>query len=128
MPITPSLLLTIAAGGAVGAVARFLLSSCCSRWLTLSTFPLGTLVVNVLGSFAIGCLYSALAQRVDDDDFWRPLLMTGFLGAFTTFSTFSIETVQLLQRGETAMALSYMLLSVLLCVAFAWLGLQLVGS
>lgn len=112
----------IAAGGAVGALLRFW----SSNWvyaLLGRTFPYGTLVVNVVGSLAMGFCYVWLVERSTLGPEWRALVMVGFLGAFTTFSTFSIETINLLEGGALVKALINMVLSVVLCVAAAWLGL-----
>lgn len=112
----------IAAGGAVGALLRFW----SSNWvyaLLGRTFPYGTLVVNVVGSLVMGFCYVWLVERSTLGPEWRALVMVGFLGAFTTFSTFSIETINLLEGGALVKALINMVLSVVLCVAAAWLGL-----
>jgi len=117
-------LLYIALGGAGGAVSRHLLANWVYRtWDGI--FPFGTLLVNVLGSFAIGVLYVILVERQFLHPDWRAVLIVGFLGAFTTFSTFSIETITLLQSGHAALAAAYMLGSAVVCVAMAGLALQL---
>ncbi len=113
--------LAIAVGGAVGAVGRFWISS----WVNASfgkSFPCGTLVVNVLGSLVMGMLFVLLEERVTTDPIWRSFLMIGLLGAFTTFSTFSIETLQLLESGALLRAGLNMLVSVVSCVLAAWAG------
>jgi len=108
-------ILFVALGGAAGAVARFLLG----EWvhgLWEHRLPLGTLLVNVVGSAAMGFLYVLLAEKMVLHPDWRGVLMVGFLGAFTTFSTFSLETVALLEAGLFATALGYIALSVSLCL------------
>ena len=90
--------LTIAAGGAVGAVLRYWVSSGTHALLGRG-FPYGTLVVNVLGSFAIGFLFVLFLERMTLSGEWRAGILIGVLGAFTTFSTFSIETLNLLEEG-----------------------------
>jgi CrcB protein len=110
-------LLFVALGGAAGAVTRFLLGS----WvhvLWAGAWPLGTLCVNLLGSAGIGVVYVLLERGSLHPD-WRSVLMVGFLGAFTTFSTFSLETVELWQNGAPASALAYMLASTSGCVLAA---------
>ena len=90
-------------------------------------FPLGTLVVNVAGSFAMGWLFALFAERMHVvSPELRLLVMTGLLGAFTTFSTFSVETLALLQAGRWLAGAANVLLSVALCLGAAWLGTLLV--
>ncbi len=117
-------LLFIALGGASGSVARYLLAGWAHR-LWEGPLPLGTLLVNVLGSFSIGVLYVLLVERQLIHQDWRAVLMVGFLGAFTTFSTFSLETIVLLEAGHTVHAIAYMLGSALLCVALAGAAIAL---
>lgn len=114
--------LAIAAGGALGALLRFW-SSNWTYGLLGRAFPYGTLAVNVVGSLLMGFCYAWLVERSSLGPEWRALIMVGFLGAFTTFSTFSIETLNLLEGGAVLKALLNTLLSVVLCVAAAWLGL-----
>ena len=114
-------LLMIAAGGAVGSLMRFLLSSGVHR-LAGRDFPYGTLSVNVIGSLLMGILYIVLVERASLGAEWRALLLVGFLGAFTTFSTFSIETLNLLENGELLKAGTNVFLSVFLCILAAWSG------
>ena len=116
-------LLFIAAGGALGALARYGLSSRVhSLWE--GAWPLGTLLVNGMGSLAIGVVFVMLEKAALHPD-WRSVLMVGFLGAFTTFSTFSLETVELWMRGEQGYAVAYALGSVIVCVTGAAAGILL---
>jgi CrcB protein len=116
--------LAIAGGGAVGAVLRYWLSSGVYT-LTGRGFPYGTLVVNVLGSLVMGFLYIWLLERMPGGVAVRAFLLVGLLGAFTTFSTFSLETLNLMEAGQIARAALNTLLSVVLCVAAAALGVML---
>ena len=115
-------LLVIAAGGAAGAVARYWLSGRVYAWLGTG-FPWGTLAVNVAGSFLIGLLAILLVERLPYSAEWRSLLVVGFLGAFTTFSTFSLETLMLIEQTEFAKAGANAVVSVLACLAATWLGI-----
>ena len=116
-------LLFIALGGATGAVSRYLLSNW-AHALWEGKWPVGTLLVNMLGSFLIGVVFVLIERQVLHPD-WRSVLMVGFLGAFTTFSTFSLESIALFENGHAAHALGYMALSAFSCVLMAGLSIQL---
>ncbi|MEH6587780.1 MAG: fluoride efflux transporter CrcB [Halioglobus sp.] len=116
-------LLFIALGGASGAVSRYLLSSW-AHALWEGKWPVGTLLVNMLGSFLIGVVFVLIERQVIHPD-WRSVLMVGFLGAFTTFSTFSLESIALFENGHTAHALGYMATSAVVCVLMTGLSIQL---
>ena len=113
----------IALGGAIGAVLRFGVYAAAGRWLGLG-FPFGTLAVNVLGSAAMGVLAAVLLERAGAPRL-APLLMTGLLGGFTTFSAFSLDAMLLIERGEALRAVAYVLGSVGLSVLGLWAGLAL---
>jgi len=121
--VQPSLLIAIAAGGAVGALGRYLVVSAVGHWMGQG-FPWGTLVVNVLGSIAMGVLVEVTAQVWSPSPEVRALLVVGVLGAFTTFSTFSLDVVFLIDRGELLAALAYILASVIVCVAGLYAGMH----
>lgn len=113
-------LLFIAIGGALGAIARYGLANAVhGAWS--SWWPLGTLLVNGAGSLLIGIVFVLIERMVLHPD-WRSVLMVGFLGAFTTFSTYSLETVELWLRGQAGFAAAYALGSAVLCVAAAAVG------
>ena len=114
--------LAIAAGGAVGALLRYWVSNAV-HLLTGRDFPYGTLTVNVTGSLAMGAVYVLLIERMDVDPLWRGALLIGLLGAFTTFSTFSIETLALLENGEPVKAIVNVLASVSICIVACWIGM-----
>jgi CrcB protein len=116
-------LIAVALGGACGAVVRFLMSLGLYHWLGRG-FPYGTLVVNVVGSFLIGLLTEALfLQRVTLTFDYRAAILVGFIGAFTTFSTFSLETLYLIEQGSLNKAVLNIVISVLGCLFAVWIGL-----
>jgi CrcB protein len=117
-------ILAIAGGGAIGAVLRYWISNLVYA-VTGRDFPYGTLSVNILGSFAMGFLFILLLDRLSNDVALRAFLLIGLLGSFTTFSTFSVETLNLIESGQLARALANVLLSVALCIAAAALGVLL---
>ena len=117
-----SQLVYIAAGGATGALMRYWMSNGVYALLGRG-FPYGTLTVNVVGSLLMGFFYVFMIERMDVSVEWRAALMIGLLGAFTTFSTFSIETLNLLESGEQLKAALNILLSVTLCIIGCWLGI-----
>ena len=117
-------ILAIAAGGAVGSVLRYAVSTGVYSILGRN-FPYGTLAVNVIGSFLMGLLFVLMVERLDMSAVWRMAILVGFLGAFTTFSTFSIETVNLLQGGDFMRAFLNVTLSVAFCLVATWVGFRL---
>ncbi len=115
-------LISIAIGGAVGALCRYGMSNGIYAMLGRG-FPYGTLSVNLLGSIIMGASYVIMLERMDVSPEWRAGITIGLLGAFTTFSTFSIETLNLLEAGESIKAGLNILLSVSLCISGCWLGM-----
>jgi len=114
--------LAIAAGGAIGSVLRY--------WVSINThaifgrdFPYGTLTVNVIGSLLMGLLFVLFVERWEIETVIRSAILIGLLGAFTTFSTFSIETLNLVEDGSYAKALVNILVSVSASLIAAWLGI-----
>ena len=116
--------LAIAAGGAIGSVLRY--------WASIGVhaifgrgFPYGTLFVNVVGSFLMGFLFIIFVDRLSNDAVLRAAVLIGALGGFTTFSTFSIETWNLIEEGALLRAGLNAGLSLLLCIGAVWIGVQL---
>lgn len=114
-------LLAIAAGGAIGSVLRFLMSSGVYA-IAGRSFPYGTLAVNVVGSLLMGLLTVVLIERLSLGPEWRAAILIGVLGGFTTFSSFSIETLNLIEAGAHIKAIANVLLSVVVCVGATWVG------
>lgn len=113
--------LIIAIGGALGAMSRAYLGSQVTKLLGTS-FPFATLAVNFLGSFLMGICAVIILDHFKMPGYWRELIMVGFLGALTTFSTFSLEGLSLLHAGQTTTAVVYFLASVIGCVFACFLG------
>lgn len=114
--------LTIAFGGAVGAMSRYWLSTLSEKY-NPGVFPIGTIVVNLLGSLLIGVFFVLLSEKIQMAAHLRPLVIIGFLGAFTTFSTFSIDALLLMQQGYYGTAAGYIAASVTSCILAAWVGM-----
>lgn len=117
-------ILLVAVGGATGSVARYLIGIAMTRLLG-PAFPWGTITVNIVGSFAIGLLAELVARKLSAPVEMRLLLVVGFLGGFTTFSSFSLDTLSLFEKGEGLMAFVYVGASVLLSLGAAFGGLAL---
>ena len=121
--------LAIALGGALGSVARYYVIGAAGRWLESligTSFPYGTLTVNVVGSFILGALVQGLAVTFDAGEVVQRFLFVGLLGGFTTFSAFSADSIAMLERGEIGRALLYIVLSVVLSVGGFYCGLRLI--
>ena len=117
-------LLAIALGGACGSVSRFLVAREMGRRLG-DFLPYGTLAVNVLGSLALGWLTTVFLDRPEINSALRLGIAVGFLGAFTTFSTFSLESVQLLLNGAVWRAMLNIAVNTVVCLGMCYLGMQL---
>ena len=113
-------------GGALGAISRMLISNYINRNFSL-TFPIGILTINILGSFIIGLIMGGMYLKVNLGDIkFLPFLVTGFLGRFTTFSSFSLETLYLFQEGRLTQAISYVALTMTGCLVGVYIGAVLV--
>lgn len=119
-------LLIVAFGGAVGAVSRFQVTNWFSVWFG-NGFPYATLAVNVVGSFIMGLLSAALMSGTLIAPHWRPLIGVGFLGALTTFSTFSFDTLALFTQGFWLKAALNIVLNLVLCLAAVAVGYALLS-
>ena len=118
-----STLFLVALGGAIGAALRFVSGLAVLRLVGITEFPLAIIMVNVIGSFAMGVFVVAAAQK--GLTHFSPFVMTGVLGGFTTFSAFSLETVTLMERGAYPPAALHVSASVIVSIAALMLGLWL---
>jgi len=118
-----NLIIPVGLGGAVGSIARYLVGLGVTRTTTLA-FPLATLIVNVLGSLAIGLLYAWLVERSGRPEL-RAFLMVGVLGGFTTFSSFSLETVGLMMQAQYTKAVINVVASLVLCLFGTMIGMAI---
>ena len=116
--------LAIGIGGAIGSLLRFWMSTWVHSFAGRG-FPYGTLTVNVLGCLVMGVLFVLFTERLSDNAVLRAGMLIGVLGGFTTFSSFSIETFNLIEQGAYIKAVSNMALSLVLCVGGTWLGVIL---
>ncbi len=119
--------LAIAAGGAVGAMARFLVATVCGRFF-VTDFPVGTMVINLSGSFFLGWFLTTTANRLIVSDTVKLAIATGFVGAYTTFSTYMFDSASLLKNGETEKALTNLLGSLILGMVAVWAGMRLAAK
>ena len=115
--------LAIALGGSAGAVTGYWLTTLVQE-TNRTDFPLGTFLVNVTGSLLIGIFFIVFAEKIQLGEQWRPLVIVGFLGAMTTFSSFTIEALLLIEQGHYNTALLYIASSVVVCLLAAFAGMQ----
>ncbi|GGB44654.1 putative fluoride ion transporter CrcB [Oceanisphaera marina] len=120
-------LLFIALGGALGATLRFGITDLMGRLLGRA-FPYGTLTVNLLGSLMMGCIFILVQQQVVSAHSWRPFVMVGMLGALTTFSSFSLDSLLLLEQGQWLKAMLNVCLNVVCCIMLTYFGMQITSS
>lgn len=117
-------ILFVGLGGMAGSISRYVIGTQVDRF-DLGSFPLGTLSVNLIGCFLIGLFYGALMKTEWFDQYWGLILITGFCGGFTTFSTFSMDNYNLIQQSEFFTFILYSLLSLALGLLALWGGLLL---
>lgn len=117
-------LIGVGVAGAIGALSRYGLEGLISGRFP-GSFPLGTFVINVTGSFLLGFLFVVLTERIVASPAFRTSLMVGFVGAYTTFSTFSFETVRLLEDGALRMAALNVAATVALGLVAVWAGMTM---
>lgn len=117
--------LFVGLGGAAGSMLRYLTSVVTLKYYSAS-FPLATLVVNVVGCFLAGLIFGAITQETADAQNLKVLLLTGFCGGFTTFSAFALENVRLMNSGNLSTAIVYTVVSLVAGLLAAWLGLSVV--
>jgi CrcB protein len=113
----------VALGGALGAPARYGISQLVH--ITPGSFPWGTFWTNVSGSFAIGLFLALVLRRLPAARYLRPFVASGFLGAYTTYSTFAVETDLLVRNGRAGIALAYVAASIVVGLPAAWIGSRL---
>ena len=119
----PRVVAAVALGGALGAPARYGISQ--AVHITAGSFPWGTFWINVSGSLALGFFLAVVLRRFPATRYLRPFVASGFLGSYTTYSTFAVETDLLIRNGRAGMALAYVVGSVVTGITAAWSGVRL---
>lgn len=114
----------VALAGAIGALARYGLGAFVSHRAT-TEFPLGTFLINITGSFVIGLLFVLFTERFVGHESLRITLMIGFVGSYTTFSTFSLETIRLFEEGAAGIAVAYVAASLIAGLLATWAGIAI---
>lgn len=117
-------ILLVGLGGAMGSILRYSTTLIAEKWHLNNAF-IATLIVNLIGCLLIGIFFSSFENKGIIDNNLKLLLITGFCGGYTTFSTFSLENIQLIQSGQIAQAVLYILTSVLIGIVAVWAGLSL---
>ena len=116
--------LLVAFGGSIGASSRYLFYLISKNFLPANYLFINTLIINIIGSFLIGCLIVLIENKSFSQDFLKYFFIIGILGSFTTFSSFSLETIELLVDKKFLLAFFYIFLSLFLCLLFTFLGLN----
>lgn len=116
-------IMMVAVGGSIGATTRYLVSTWAADKFG-TNFPYGTLIVNVVGCFIIGAFMTLATERMIVSPYWRLLITVGFVGGLTTFSSYSYETLKLLQEADIMMAMSNLLANLILGFFGTWLGIS----
>ncbi|MFL2931781.1 MAG: fluoride efflux transporter CrcB [bacterium] len=122
-----NIIILVAFGGALGSLIRYFTEILCRRF-SFCSIPIGTITVNIIGSFLIGYTMQYLLSRNIATEEYRRFIMTGFLGGLTTFSSFSLEILEMLQDGKLFIAVSYVLLSISLGLLGVWLGISIASN
>jgi fluoride exporter len=120
-------ILLIGSGGFIGSIARYGLQQLIHK-IVSTTFPLGILLVNLLGCFAIGLIYGMASKSGWITADWKAFLAIGICGGFTTFSSFSFDNIKLLQSGEIFQAFLYIAASLVIGLFMTWIGILLTGK
>ena len=122
-----NIIILVAFGGALGSVIRYSVDVFCKR-LSFSSIPIGTIIVNIIGSFLIGYTMQYLLSRNIASEEYKRFVMTGFLGGLTTFSSFSLEILQMVQEEKFVLAVCYVFLSIAIGLLAVWLGISVASN
>lgn len=121
-------IMVIALGGALGTLSRYFLAILVSGLTRHFDFPWGIFICNVLGSFLVGIFAGLILSKVGVSTLWRIFLVVGFCGGFTTFSSFSLDTIHLFRGGDIGLAFVNIAASLLFCLLATYMGLRLVTA
>ncbi len=120
-------LIFVGLGGGIGSMARYL----CSRWMLVAfpgAFPAGTLLVNITGCFLIGLFWTTFTRSYEGSENWRLFLMTGLCGGYTTFSAFTLESINLVREQKTGLFFLYIGTSIISGLLATWAGIRLIRA